>query len=124
VKRIFSFILMSVFVLSSDFIYAQQNYNKAGASPTDSYKEYSGPREKVEDSPGMEFIKIGNITVFVPEDMKVYEADGRIILEEEDPYMARRFKETDARLNKIDETLKELKQEIEKLKNEDNKRNN
>jgi len=121
-KAAYSLIAISVFVLSAGFIYAgenfnQGNYNKIGMPrPADYYKPYVGPREKVADSPGMEFVKIGNTTVFVPEDMKIYEGEGRIILEETDPYMARKFKETQEHLEKIDAALEELKKEIEALK--------
>lgn len=115
-KAILLFILASIFVLSVNFIYAQEVYNKGGMHPSDSYKLYSAPREKVAGSPGMESIKVGNTTVFIPEGMKVYETEGQVILEDDDAYMGRRFKETEARLKAIEETLKDLKKEIEDLK--------
>ena len=99
-----------------NFIYAQEVYNRASMHPSDSYKPYSAPREKIADSPGMESIKVGNTTVFIPEGMKVYETEGQVILEDDNAYMGRRFRETEERLKAIDETLRDLKKEIEDLK--------
>ncbi len=64
----------------------------------------------------MESIKVGNTTVFIPEGMKVYETEGQVILEDDNAYMGRRFRETEERLKAIDETLRDLKKEIEDLK--------
>jgi len=122
-KAIPSFILASIFILSANFIYAQGNYNRAIAGPASYYKLYSGPREKVAGSPGMESVKIGNTTVLAPEGMNIYEGDGQVILEEIDAYLGRRFneidehiKEMDEHLKRIDETLEDLKKETEELK--------
>ncbi len=147
-KAISSFILVSVFILSANFIYAQEGYDNMGTPPANSYKDYPSQRGKSEDNPGMEVVKIDNITMFVSEGRKVYKADGRIVIEEAEVYLARRFKETEEHLKeiearlketeehfreinetleglkKIDETLAGLKKEIKELKNENTHRNN
>lgn len=79
------------------------------------YKEYDVD-EKITVRPGMELRKIGGVNMLVPEGAEVYYDKGRYLVEGFGEYAARRFKETDERLSRIETGLISLNDEIEALR--------
>jgi len=73
-------------------------------------------QKKEEIPPGMEAIKISNsTTLIIPKGAKVYNKEGRVRVENDDHYMARRFEELDKRLATIEKKQDVLDKEIKKI---------
>lgn len=105
------FILLSAIIFLSSTVYAENEPEKDGY---------------VEISPGMELKKIGTVNRLVPIGTKVVDKDGLVTAESMGEYVARRFIETDSRLEAIDseishikETLQTLHQETDQLKEQE-----
>ncbi|MFA5143419.1 MAG: hypothetical protein WC522_04540 [Candidatus Omnitrophota bacterium] len=66
--------------------------------------------------PGMEVKKIGGLNLMVPEGTKFYREGAQIRMEEEGEYSARRFKEMDARLQKVENKVRGIETGMEELR--------
>lgn len=79
--------------------YAQNNDNKS----SDILEVNAGASDQMR--PGMKIMKVGGINMMVPEGTKFYKQGAQVKMEEASEYSARRFKEMDERLSKIDDRI-------------------
>ena len=104
-------------ILSVGCVHAQETYDSKHVGSYDFYKTkpvVGAPS----GNPGMQNIKVGGMDLMVPEGMRVYKMDGTVITEGLDSYMARRFNELEARLDKLAEALNGLAKETAESINE------
>ena len=122
----YAFVLASFLVLSAGYVHSQETYDSKHVGSYDFYKVHP-VTGTASGNEGMQAIKVGGMDLMVPEGMKVYKMDGSVVTEGWDSYMARRFSELEARLDKMaealeelkkktDESLTELKKEVDELK--------
>ncbi len=103
-KKITPFLLVFIFVLCASFIHAQEN------------KDYTIEEEGIRLGPGMERKRVGGINLRVPKGAEVYQDGPNVIMEELEEYIARKFKEMEDRIGKIEKNQEELNKEIKRLK--------
>ncbi len=105
---------VSAFFLFCAAAYAQDYEN----SDSDKKKDVHmvNPDNAAELQPGMELMKIGGINMVVPKGTQFYKEGAQVKMEEAGEYSARRFKEMDDRLQKIEAKQRKMETEIEKLR--------
>jgi hypothetical protein len=116
-RQVFVFISVLFLVLSASRVCAQESYDSKGVGSYDFYKSHP-ITGAASGNQGMQAIKVGGMDLMVPEGMRVYKMGGSVITEGLDSYMARRFSELEARLDKMDEALDELKKKTDESLNE------
>lgn len=70
----------------------------------------------INNPPGTEVVRIGNVDVVVPEGSRVRKRGGVMFFEDTGQYTGRRFYETDQRLAAIEAKQEELAKQIEELR--------
>ncbi|MFH1062659.1 MAG: hypothetical protein V1747_07235 [Candidatus Omnitrophota bacterium] len=75
-------------------------------------------QEKELIPPGMELRLVGQTSIIVPEDAKIREKGGLIIVEQIDQYVARTLFEMKQQIKTLEAQQEKLNKEVEKLKTE------
>jgi len=85
------------------------------------YAEDNAQYQAEATKPGMEFKKVGSVSRLVPEGTQVTDVNGLMIFESIDEFVARRFLETDSRLEDINNRLDSLDSRVKDLEDRLNK---
>jgi hypothetical protein len=84
---------------------------------TCSFAEDKPQNQSVGPKPGMEFKKVGSVNRLVPEGTQVTDVNGLIIFESIDEFTARRFLETNSRLENIENRLDNFDSRLKDIEN-------
>ena len=112
-KSILFLLSISLAVTSTSVAIAEESRDRSYRS-SEVYTDYKTKKEEPL-RPGMERKKIGGITAIVPEGTEVYKKNGLFHMEAPDEYAARRFKETEKRLEEIDGTFLKIQARLDDL---------